>query len=283
MKISDAWQVSPSERPRYDTPPRIDVDCLVIGDAQVPFHDAEFINRCKHVAFAFGIKTCIWGADMVDFHALAQWVSHDEERSLEHELAEGQKHLDEIAAGFDEVHWIRGNHENRIVNALGRWLPTERIAMMLGTGAHVKAYDYYWMQVGDDWLIEHPYNASVIPARVAAWLAEKYNRNVITFHGHTLGEAQTRGGQRIGIDCGVSCDPEKLAYQTMRHNTRTAMMRGAVILRRGNDNVFYKIHLDEWVDFDLLAGMGEQCQRQKQYVEIGEAKQNASKPLKSRR
>lgn len=256
IKLSEAYLVRESSRMRYDQPPRVDDSRLILGDAQVPYHDAEFINLCKAVAFAWGIRKALWVGDMVDFSSLSVFL-HQDDGSLEHELDDNERYLKDIQAGFEEIMWVRGNHEDRLFRMLNAVIGMERMAKLLGldTGT-IQTTNYYWCEIGNDWLAEHPKNTNVIPARVGTFLSEKFSKNVITFHGHTTGQAQDRSGRRLAIDAGICADPLRLEYHCIRHNTRPAMTQGAVILRKDANGNFYPYHLTRFSDWDSLIKMG---------------------------
>jgi hypothetical protein len=65
--------LQPSPFPRYDSPLTIEGDCLVLNDLEVPFHAAEFVNRCLDLCDAWGIKQLILGGDFLHFEVLSAW------------------------------------------------------------------------------------------------------------------------------------------------------------------------------------------------------------------
>lgn len=66
-------RVPSSPYPRYDDPPTLEGDALVIPDAEIPFHHAEFLNRVFDLADAWGIKQAIWAGDALHFDSLSGW------------------------------------------------------------------------------------------------------------------------------------------------------------------------------------------------------------------
>lgn len=241
------------QRQSFNRPPQITKESiLLIGDAQVPFQDIGFIRHVKDVAKAWGIRSCVWGGDMVDFHALSPFFGRAKGEA-DDELSEDAEGLIEIAEGFDRIVWIRGNHEDRLSRAINKWLRSDRIRMMLGLSDVIKASDYYHCLIGREWIAEHPKSTSEIPARAAVWLAEKYNRNVIMFHNHLTGWAQTRDGVHLGIEAGMCADVDKMEWVSLRHSKRPQMTQGAVILR-WNGHQYYPYQLTRWTDWDFEIG-----------------------------
>lgn len=66
-------RVPESPYPRYDDPPEIEGDALIIPDAEIPFHHAEFLNRVLDLADKWQIKKLIWAGDAVHFDSLSGW------------------------------------------------------------------------------------------------------------------------------------------------------------------------------------------------------------------
>lgn len=253
MRPSD--YISVSERPRYDDPPRIDGESvLLLGDCQIPFHDAAFINKCKELAFSWGVRRCVWGGDILDFATLSVFLT--EAQDADEELDEDERYLAELASGFEHVDWLLGNHEARLRNRLAKWLDAERIRKMLGLDTTVTAHNYFYCLVGADWIVTHPKNASELPARVAMWIAEKCGRNVAMFHDHVTGISQTRDGEHIGVSVGMCADSLRMEYQAIRQSKRPAMTQGAAILRWDGAR-YWLHHLTAHTDFEWMKTRGQ--------------------------
>lgn len=62
-----------SPYPRFDSPLEITGDVLVLNDLEVPFHHADFVNRCLDLAQAWGIKQLILGGDWLHFETFSAW------------------------------------------------------------------------------------------------------------------------------------------------------------------------------------------------------------------
>lgn len=218
---------------------------------QIPFHNAAWINRCKNLALKWGIKTCVWGGDAIDLSALSVFIA--KAKNVEEELTKDEEYLKQLASGFTKIIWLMGNHEEHFRRRIGDWLSSERVKRLIGLEDRVEISDYYWCLVGKDWQIEHPANTSEIAARAATWLAEKYRRNVGMFHNHLTGYSQTRDGDLIGIDVGMSADEERLEYVKLRHNKKPKMTNGALILRwDAKERKYYPHHLTQHTDFPAL-------------------------------
>jgi predicted phosphodiesterase len=72
-KGQPSYKIPESPYPRYDSPPIIEGDALILPDAEIPFHHAEFINRVLELAQAWKIKQMIAAGDLLHFDSLSGW------------------------------------------------------------------------------------------------------------------------------------------------------------------------------------------------------------------
>lgn len=251
--------IAESPMPRYNTPLRIDESILCLGDLQIPYHDANFISQCVKVAKSFGVTACGWFGDAFDMHALSIFLAK-QTKDLENELDFDESFGTQLASQFDKVYWIRGNHDARMAMALMQWLPTERIKKLIGLGDNVVTSDYFWSEIGTDWIASHPKNSSVIPGRIPSTLSAKYRKNVLAFHGHLVSASMFNG--LWAIDVGMCADPEKLEYVCLRQSTRPAPQRGAALMLRNADGSFTHRTLSDATNWDLEMKAGEMWQKE---------------------
>ena len=62
-----------SPYPKYDEPPIVEGDALILPDCEIPFHHADFINRVLEIAQAWNIKQMIAAGDLLHFDSLSGW------------------------------------------------------------------------------------------------------------------------------------------------------------------------------------------------------------------
>ena len=65
-----------SPYPKYDKPLEQSGDCLVIPDLEVPFHNADFVNRCIELAMSWGITQCNIAGDALHFNSISHWEAN---------------------------------------------------------------------------------------------------------------------------------------------------------------------------------------------------------------
>uniref|UniRef100_A0A6H1ZB55 Calcineurin-like phosphoesterase domain-containing protein n=1 Tax=viral metagenome TaxID=1070528 RepID=A0A6H1ZB55_9ZZZZ len=66
-------RVPTSNYPVYDKPLEMEGDAIVLGDLEFPYHHAEFLNRCLHLAETWGIKQAILAGDVLHFDSLSSF------------------------------------------------------------------------------------------------------------------------------------------------------------------------------------------------------------------
>jgi len=62
-----------STMPVYNKPLQVEGNALVLNDLEVPFHHADFVNRCIELAVHLGINQLILGGDVCHLDALSAW------------------------------------------------------------------------------------------------------------------------------------------------------------------------------------------------------------------
>lgn len=68
------YHLSESPYPIYDQPIEDEGNALILPDPEIPFHDAEFINRCIDLALKWGITHLIVPGDLVHFASMSGWA-----------------------------------------------------------------------------------------------------------------------------------------------------------------------------------------------------------------
>ncbi len=238
-----------SQHRRYDDPPVLKTaNILVMADVEAPLHDAEWCSDVVALAKHWGVKAVLSAGDLLHFKALSsffkRFLTEDEQiAEVTEEVNAAGDLVGVLLHEFDEVHCILGNHENRLTRSLGVNVRTRILQKLLGYDdePRLHIYPYYFAEVetgvplngmGDRWRVAHPRNTSVIPARVAGRIADKYEAHYLTAHGHDWGQVTSVAG-RYAAALGICVDPLRLDYCATRDNLRPVMQQGALILRDG--------------------------------------------------
>lgn len=237
MKVSEYLDIPESTEPRLDQPVRVDESALVLGDVELPFQNAEFVNDCITLALAWGIKACIWAGDFLHWGAFAHFLESD--KGAEEELERVEDLIGPFLSPFDRIVWISGNHDRRPQRMLDRFINLKKMARLvvppelaLEFERKVTVSDLFYCHVGDEWQIEHPQATNKVPANAARGLSNIHDRSILMSHNHLLGMQQSDSGKHLAFEIGCCVDPRRLAYYQARHTNRPRMTNGAAILRK---------------------------------------------------
>jgi hypothetical protein len=66
-------RIHESTYPVYNNPLTLEGDALVLPDLEMPFHSADFVNRCLDLADKWNIKQAILAGDVLHFDSLSGW------------------------------------------------------------------------------------------------------------------------------------------------------------------------------------------------------------------
>lgn len=249
-------RVPESPYPRYDTPLEYVGDALVLPDPEFPYHDDTFINQVLDLAAAWDIRHCVVAGDALHFNSLSAWepgwtISGDDELAgpnLGQELRVASGMLRTLADQFDDMDYILGNHEGRMIRALGAVVSPDFLTNILSLDKKWRISPFYFSRVlseGVPYLIEHPRTTSLGAPGV---LADKFQANILMAHSHKVGMTSSRSGQWQGWHIGACVDESRLPYASQRHNAGNPHKLGAAIVRGG----FLYPLFDGWVDWERL-------------------------------
>jgi len=251
--------VPPSRREKFDKPEIIRDPCLLLFDAQVPFHDSDFMSHVLEVAADWGIKQGISGGDLLNMTSFSRFFEKPTDKVWRKERDDAVKVLVAMSDAVPDWLLLMGNHEDFLLKRLEEQVGHEDILALMdrreGLLGAFRATDYYWSEVrmaGETWRISHPRNISVIHSRIPQRLADKFQANIASGHGHLAGMTPSYSGKYMCCDVGVCCDPARLDYVSLRDSTRPAMCQGALILQLGEDGKCHPYHILPDADWAAL-------------------------------
>lgn len=171
-KDRSALRLPESRYRKFDEPLVLEGDALVLMDMHIPFHHADFINKCLDVAQAWGVRQAFLGGDVLDLHAFSHFPDDFEEAerqvlsrdllteltrlaesmpakhreklydmlaqaepvtgNIGEEIKEARQVLRKFADQFDRIAWIMGNHEKRVLRLLQKALPAAMLTELFG-------------------------------------------------------------------------------------------------------------------------------------------------------
>jgi len=245
-------QVLRSPKPRYDAPPAIVGDAVIVCDLQIPFHDAEFIDHILGLAHAWGIKQGVVAGDMLNETAFS-FFGHRPEDTWDEERTIARSLMASMVEAVPDWLMLAGNHDMHLIKLMAEQGHMEDLLLLLSQPKGFRTTEYYTCIINGNWRISHPRNCSVIHGRVPGFLARKFQCNIAAGHGHLVGLNMDDSGQWVTVDIGICADPSRLDYANLRDNTRPAMNQGALILKMGVGGQCHPYLLSpKWTDWDAM-------------------------------
>ncbi len=215
---------------------RVEADnVLILMDIHAPLHHARFLNDAIDAAISLKCDTVIIGGDAIDWDTFSPF-HRQPQTEAEEEIAATKQIFDTLSESFKRIHYFGGNHEMRAVRTLEGLVEPALIMSWFANQENVECSNYHWCELvssGEEYLIEHPRNASVIPTRVAQALCSKYLKHVITGHGHLWGITRDISGTFWAIESGICADSSRFEYTERIHSKRPSAVVGAVMVLEG--------------------------------------------------
>lgn len=159
-----------------------------------------------------------------------------------------------MAAVFDEIVIVRGNHDERLLKMLNLNLSMADMYKMFSISTRkgqpniydkLNIIEKYHVYMKDsptgDWLLAHQKNFSSVRGKIAQDLATIHEINVVTSHIHDLAITTSRNKHRYyAVAPGCLADESKMSYKTMRVSTYSPWILGwAIINEQGIPEVFH--------------------------------------------
>lgn len=281
------YKTPSSNRTPWNNPPTMEGDAFILLDAQIPFHHAEFINKCLAVCERWGIRQMILGGDALDINTLNSFAPNFEnndkrvidtktatallaiadglpsdkreeihailadaenEGGISGEIKESRTVLKSFETSFDKILWIMGNHEQRVLKTLQKVLPVDSLAAVFGAD-------------NQKWDVSPYYHCKLI-SNGEEWqiehpvnsgkgsskkLASKFTCNIVMGHNHHFNITTDPSGKYYAIEPGMGMDEERMAYASQRHNAADTHVTGALIIKNGKP-----VPLNKFTDWDIL-------------------------------
>lgn len=282
-------EIDVSPFPKWDKPLIMEGDAVVMGDLEIPFHHAQFVNQVLEVAESWGITQCILAGDQLHLEALSAWQPHWIEPSVDmaelmesmyiaiqdEESGEALRIWEEIEQGmvsgapnfsrelliardvlgvlgerFDLIHFVLGNHEGRLIRTLSTVLSPTDLLALLKLDEKWKISPYYYGILESNGETYRVTHPKSAAQIAVRKLASKFLMHILMGHSHALTMRRDISDSFWACEIGCCVDEERLAYVGQRDNTARAHSLGAAIVRDGH---LWLLH--PWVDWERLKGM----------------------------
>lgn len=236
LRQRQGWTAQIAQSPhKWEGPITIEGDIVILADAHIPFHDAEWMNRVIALAVKWGVKKVGVPGDWIDLNALC-YFGRRKGVELDDELGAARRNLSALAATFDEIALCGGNHERRYARMLGYAKSMQAVLQEFVTSPKVMLTSNYWFYAksgGETFRITHPANYSRNATYTAKRMASKYRCHIIAGHNHLWGIARDDSDTWWAVDTGMCADLGRLSYVEEEMSTFPKQMQGATIIKNG--------------------------------------------------
>jgi len=249
QSADEAWAVIDSfiERRRRDlvSPPAYQHSpkrrYVIASDFHAPFHDPQAVADLIAIEGGRPDTTLVIAGDLLDLYSVSAYSKH-ERVPIEQEMAGAQALLEQLAAAFNDIVLVEGNHDQRLDRRLRALLPEEMVAavqylcggdlsmlrMLAKRHAHIRfapvivgRFQVKWVSQIGDIIISHAEKYSRVPGTairgVEEWLTDQHVamglapwRILCQAHTHQLAWIPWRA-DRLLIE--VGCMTETHGYQ----------------------------------------------------------------------
>lgn len=245
---------------------RIEADkAIVIADLHIPYHEPLILAYANALAQAQGVKRLIVAGDLFDFSQFSRFSRDFEAPDTDGDIIKARGVINLWADVFERIYLTMGNHDKRFAEKVQDEFRPARLLETVcpahaGKTIFWSPYPYCELTSnGVKWRITHPKSYSMIPARAAIWLAEKYDVNVIAGHCHVEGMGYTKNGKYIGAGVGSACDCEKIPWLMKQDSRHPVWTVGLALVRNGSLTLFNMLDTAKWERFLGREEM-ERCQ-----------------------
>lgn len=211
-------------------PPSVVADkVLVIGDAEIPHHSTAMFDLAARCASHFDIKTLIINGDFVAMDVFSEWHKpFVYSLAFDEEIDPALQTIQLFLKMFNEITWVTGNHERRLVHKLDGHITLGHFFKKI-SGLTFSEHAHVLLNPGkNQTLICHQDNYSRIPLSVPRELCAINHCNILCGHTHHMCWGWDRSG-KYWIAEGGHCR-QNAAYKALRVNTHPAWHPGFVMI-----------------------------------------------------
>lgn len=227
---------------------------LLLGDAEIPDHDATVFEAAIKIAVKFGIKILIITGDLIALDSFSKWMrAQVYQLAFKEELDPMLLTLKVFLQTFDRIIYFSGNHERRLNHAVDGHINIGDFLQNI-PGLEFSEYAYCYLKSGDrDWMICHQKNFGTVPMQVPRRICETRHMNIWCAHNHRLGWAKDPSAKYYLVEGGHCRSEEHTAYKMLQVTAHPMWNPGFGMIIDGNPYLVDKENLDFWLSLELPA------------------------------
>ena len=193
----------------------------ITADYHFPLTDLELMNFFITTMRNLGIRKLLVGGDVFNGDALSQYFPKQANAGLEVELVVVNYAINKLLESFDEIVFLKGNHDYRYVRARDYTISfIEAINKALTPLGDQRAkitvsnLDHCFINAESGrYYVCHPKSYSQIPGTVALKLGAKYpGCHIVTAHSHHTALMYQKDGVHLAVEIGGFYDRDQTQY-----------------------------------------------------------------------
>jgi len=202
----------------------------------------------KAHAHLYNVMAKMTSKDQSLLIAALEELEPQSESDIGSEVTISRKALNSLAEVFDDVVYVIGNHDGRLLSALNSPMFADQLKQfVIGENPKYRIAPFYYSilhTIAGDYRITHPTSAA---QNTAVSLATQFHQHIIMGHSHNFSKNIDPSGQFWAIQSGCCVDEERLAYASQRDRGARRHALGAVLVYNG-----YPYDLSMKTDFTAL-------------------------------
>lgn len=213
---------------------------LIIGDTHAPYQNKKVLIEAFTLARKRHIKQLVHAGDLIDAASYNSQAKGEQTTPIETDIAHARSILYTAHSYGFELWIVPGNHDiyytKKTDISFSKFICEKILDNRYVNRTHTTEYDY--MYYGDFAIIGHLSSGyDPIPGKVAANIADKYERHALVGHDHLFGYMKGQKGY-YGISIGGMFVPDSFWYKSRSYNTFPMSMIGFCIIQDGKIHMF---------------------------------------------
>ncbi len=235
--------------PRYDKKMQIHADrVLILGDAEIPDHDAEIFDMALSIARHWELPELIINGDFAAMDAFSKWMrDHPKRRTYDDEISATKEALKVFLKYFEKIHMVNGNHERRLQHATEGQISFGQQLSEIYNVEFSQYSDGYLYSGGEKINFMHQKEYSIIPLSVPLKHIQAEHCHLACAHTHRLCFGWDRSGQYWLIETGHCRDVERTLYKQERKTGHPKWNAGFVMVIDGYPYLIDKRNFEFWI------------------------------------
>lgn len=216
------------------------IPTLVIADTHAPYQNKDMLMAAFNLAKKRGVTQLVHAGDLIDAASYNSQAKHETVTPIETDIAHARSILYTAQSFFPNIKMVPGNHDFYYIKktdmSFERFIKEVVLEHKYTHKFETTEFDYLFY---DDFAVIGHLSSGydVTPGKVAANIAQKYERHSFVGHDHLHGYMEAENG-KLGISIGAMFMPGSFAYKSKAYNTFPHSQLGFAIIQDKKISLF---------------------------------------------